>query len=77
MPAASSRENVVVVSHDGTFKYGSSATRAVVNKNWVNSSDTNSLVNLTKFTFALKGLSFFVFGKVADKAQSEAEMALW
>ena len=31
VPAASSREKVIVVSHDGTFKYGSSACRTVVN----------------------------------------------
>ena len=77
VPAANSPDKVVIVSYDGTFKHPSTSTRAVVNINWVNYSDTNAADKLAQFTFALKDLNFLVFGKATDKMQSGAEMALW
>ena len=77
VPAASSREKVIVVSYDGSFKHASTSNRPVVNSNWLDSPDTNAREQLTKYTFALKGIKFLVFGKVTEKKQSQAEMDLW
>ena len=39
--------------------------------------DTNQAESLAKYTFALKGLTFMVFGKAARNGKVEAEIEFW
>ena len=77
VPSANNPEKIIVVSFDGSFKHGQTATRFVVNPLWVNEVDTNSAKNLSKYTFGLAGLNFMAFGSAAVEGRIEAEMALW
>ena len=77
MPNASCKDKIIVVSHDGSFKHASTSSRPVVNPLWIEIVDTNSPSNLSKYTFALKGLSFMVYGKASFNGKIEAEIELW
>ena len=56
MPAGGNKDGIIVVSHDGLYKHPSTSRNPVVNPLWVEIADTNSVENLSKYTFALKGL---------------------
>ena len=49
----------------------------MVNPLWVEQADTNSDSDLANYTFALKGLTFIVFGKASLNGKVEAEIDLW
>lgn len=65
-----------MVSYDGSYQ-ATKDTYKVVNQRWLEASDANEYTSLAKYTFALKGFNFVVFGKATLRGQTEAEMTLW
>lgn len=69
-------QKVIVVSYDGSYRALKDSYK-VVNQKWIEAADANEFASLAKYTFALKGYSFVVFGKATVRGQTEAEMTLW
>lgn len=78
LPSASNQTPLIVVSYDGQYKAASTNSRRhVVNPQWVYQADTNAVSELTNYSFALKDLTFHVFGKASFNGKVEAEIEFW